>query len=669
MGDATALDSKVVAPDIEAVAPATSESESLVAGTTNWTTTVVGSDPSWLTVRGRSMTEGRFIDDQDLGHPGRGRGARGHDGAELFGVRDPVGQSVDVAGQPDDGDRRPRTAVGSSSARRPCRPRRPGRRPLTTASALLFGGTSRNSVSQILIQATSSGTLSAAYQEADAELLSLHGITTTSGADFTITSEQQVLSTATSVDRTLTVLLGGIAGISLLVGGIGVMNIMLVSVTERIREIGLRKALGATPRVIRRQFLVEASVLGSVGGILGAVLGVIGALVLPHLISNPITVSPAAAVGAIVIAVAIGIVFGVYPAGRAAKLPAHRRPPQRVTPARDRPISDPYRPPPTRTTKEATMHDHNPTTTTGPAPAASRRTRSRTVAALSVVGVAGLAFAACGGSSGASTTPTTAARPSGSTAPRTTLPGATGTIAAVNGTTLEVQNTQTGQTTVAYTPTTTIRQISTTSAATVVVGSCISAFGKPTTASTSSAAAFDEPITATTVSITQPTNGTCSRGGFGAGGPGGTPGTGSRPAGGFGGYGGGTPGSGSRPAGSFGGGSFRGGSFGAATGQVTAVSGSVVTVSGTDPRTQKATTVTVTLTGTTTFTTTATATPAAIAVGQCARAVGTAGTTGAITATSLTLSQPTNGTCTSGFGFRGGFGGAPGGAGGATTSA
>jgi len=121
------------------------------------------------------------------------------------------------------------------------------------------------------------------------------------------------------VDKTLTVLLGGIAGISLLVGGIGVMNIMLVSVTERIREIGLRKALGATPRVIRRQFLVEASVLGTVGGVLGALLGI--ALVLPHLISNPITVSPVAAVGAIAIAIAIGIVFGVYPAGRAAKLP------------------------------------------------------------------------------------------------------------------------------------------------------------------------------------------------------------------------------------------------------------------------------------------------------------------------------------------------------------
>ena len=122
------------------------------------------------------------------------------------------------------------------------------------------------------------------------------------------------------MDKTLTVLLGGVAGISLLVGGIGVMNIMLVSVTERIREIGLRKALGATPRVIRRQFLVEASVLGTVGGVLGALLGLVGAEVLPHFITDPITISPVAAVGAIAIAIGIGIAFGVYPAGRAARL-------------------------------------------------------------------------------------------------------------------------------------------------------------------------------------------------------------------------------------------------------------------------------------------------------------------------------------------------------------
>ena len=320
-GDAAALTSKVVAPDINAVAPANSESESLVAGTSNWTTTVVGTDPSWLTVRGRTMTEGRFIVASDLATRAEVVVLGATTAQELFGFRDPVGQSVDIAGQPMSVIGVLNTVGSSSSSSTVANPDDQAIVPLTTASALLFGGTTRNSVSQILIQATSSATLSAAYQESDAELLSLHGITTPTAADFTITSEQQVLSTATSVDKTLTVLLGGVAGISLLVGGIGVMNIMLVSVTERIREIGLRKALGATPRVIRRQFLVEASVLGSVGGVLGALLGLVGAVVLPHFISNPIAVSPVAAVGAIVVAIAIGIVFGVYPAGRAAKLP------------------------------------------------------------------------------------------------------------------------------------------------------------------------------------------------------------------------------------------------------------------------------------------------------------------------------------------------------------
>jgi putative ABC transport system permease protein len=122
------------------------------------------------------------------------------------------------------------------------------------------------------------------------------------------------------VSKTLTILLGGVAALSLLVGGIGVMNIMLVSVTERIREIGLRKALGASPTVIRRQFLVEASVLGLSGGILGALLGILGALLLPGLISSTITVSPTATVLAILTSIAIGMAFGVYPASRAARL-------------------------------------------------------------------------------------------------------------------------------------------------------------------------------------------------------------------------------------------------------------------------------------------------------------------------------------------------------------
>src|SRR6202040_1165914 len=113
-------------------------------------------------------------------------------------------------------------------------------------------------------------------------LLQLHGITDAADADFTITSQASLIAANTSVDHTLTILLGGIAAISLIVGGIGVMNSMLVSVTERVREIGLRKALGGTQRALRRQFLVEASVLGLAGGVLGAGLRPVRAGGLPH---------------------------------------------------------------------------------------------------------------------------------------------------------------------------------------------------------------------------------------------------------------------------------------------------------------------------------------------------------------------------------------------------
>ena len=118
----------------------------------------------------------------------------------------------------------------------------------------------------------------------------------------------------------MTVMLAGIAIISLLVGGIGVMNIMLVSVSERVREIGLRKALGGRPRIIRRQFLVEASMLGLAGGVLGVLLGIVGALVLPELTGSRVILSVPASLGAIAVAIAIGVGFGVYPASRAARL-------------------------------------------------------------------------------------------------------------------------------------------------------------------------------------------------------------------------------------------------------------------------------------------------------------------------------------------------------------
>jgi len=299
----------------------------------------------------------------------------------------------------------------------------------------------------------------------------------------------------------------------------------------------------------------------------------------------------------------------------------------------------------------------------------------RRLVTLSAVGVAALVLAACGSSSASTTTTTTtsgSARTGGAggggaggtgpgAGPRN-RPGASGTIAAITGTSLEVQGTS-GQTTVSYTSTTTFDQTETAAAADVTVGSCISAFGKPTTASSSKTPVIGAPVTATTVSISQPVSGSCSTGfGGGAGGFGGG-------AGGFGrgGTAGGPPSgsaSGGRPAdGGFrGGAGFGAGNFAAADGSVTAVNGSAVTVSETNFRTKKTSSVVVTLTSATTFTQRATASAADLAVGKCASAFGTADSTGAVTARSITISTPGASGCTAGFGRFGGpgGGGAPG---------
>jgi putative ABC transport system permease protein len=316
ISDANALASTTAAPDVKAVAPTQSTSLEIENGSTNWTTSVVGTTPSWLQVRARKLSEGSFITakDNEDAKPIVVLGPTTAD--ELFGGLDPVGQSVTIDGISF-------TVVGvlaSAGSDTSSNLDDTAIVPLSTEVQRLSSSTARSSLSAVYVAATSNGTISAAYQEIDAILLARHSITSSSSADFTITTQDSLLSTATSVSTALTVLLGGIAALSLLVGGIGVMNIMLVSVTERTREIGLRKALGATPIVIRRQFLVEASTLGLVGGLAGAALGIGGAKVIAHFISNDITVSSYAVAGAIAVAVAVGLVFGVYPASRAARL-------------------------------------------------------------------------------------------------------------------------------------------------------------------------------------------------------------------------------------------------------------------------------------------------------------------------------------------------------------
>jgi putative ABC transport system permease protein len=310
--DATTLADPQVAPDIAAVAPVASGSEDVVAGTNNWTTSIVGTTPAWLDVRARTVSDGRFFTQAEVNSSAPVAVIGSTTAQELFGVRDPVGQQVTIgsgaftvigelntAGSTVGGDQDDQIVV-----------------PATTWAAA-SGSTA--GVSTIYVEARSAADLSAAYQEAQNALLTEHGVTAAS-ADFTVSSQASLVQTATTTTQILTVLLGGIAAISLLVGGIGVMNIMLVSVTERIREIGLRKALGATPGVILRQFLVEASILGLIGGVLGVAVGAIGALLLPGVIGYPVLISPVATVIALLVSLAIGVVAGVYPAGRAARL-------------------------------------------------------------------------------------------------------------------------------------------------------------------------------------------------------------------------------------------------------------------------------------------------------------------------------------------------------------
>jgi putative ABC transport system permease protein len=316
LADADALGSKKVAPNVIAVAPQAETIEVLTAGSTNWTTTAVGTTASWLTVRDRQVEEGGFFTSQEVSGADDVVVLGPTTASELFGAESPIDQTVTINGEP-------LTVIGvltSAGSSGSTDLDDMAILPITTAQQQIFTGTFATSVSTIYCEANSSAGLSGAYQEIDDELLAAHHIDEPSDADFTITSQTTIASTANSVNRTLTDLLAGVAGISLLVGGIGVMNIMLVSVTERVREIGLRKALGAAPTDIRRQFLVEASSLGLLGGIGGVLVGFVGTVVLPHLESNPVSLSIPATIGAVFVAIAIGLVFGVYPATRAARL-------------------------------------------------------------------------------------------------------------------------------------------------------------------------------------------------------------------------------------------------------------------------------------------------------------------------------------------------------------
>jgi putative ABC transport system permease protein len=311
MDDVNGLRDKYDAPDIAAVAPVVQSTATMISPSSNWRTTVQGSTPDWLTTNARSIGTGSFITPQQVTQHAQVI-VLGATTASSLGVT--VGDQITV-------NRIPFTVIGvlqSTGGQAFTNGDDLGVVPFTTAQDVLTGG-APNSVQRILLSATSADTVGSAYIEADQLLLNTHGITNSS-PDFTITSQSTLQSTATSVTSTLTILLASVAAISLLVGGIGVMNIMLVSVTERTQEIGLRKALGAAPGDLLRQFLIEAATLSFVGGVLGVGAGMLASLLIPHFTSIAVSVTAAPVIIAVVVAAGVGLIFGVYPAARAASL-------------------------------------------------------------------------------------------------------------------------------------------------------------------------------------------------------------------------------------------------------------------------------------------------------------------------------------------------------------
>jgi putative ABC transport system permease protein len=310
--DARALADPKSAPDVKSVAPEVTTSQTaLYQGTSHTVDEVVGTYPAYFEASNSKVAKGDYFGSDDVLDSRKVAVIGSTTATDLFGTANPVGKSVVIGGTPF-------TVVGVLATKGGTGFQDPDDVVVAPLPTVQNAFTGFGSVNQILVEATSSSATTAAQEEITSVLMGQHGITDPSALDFQVSSQTSLLSTQASTNETFTVLLGAVAAISLLVGGIGITNIMLVTVTERTREIGIRKAIGAPKGVILGQFLTESTLLSVCGGGLGVAIGLIGSQFTIAGI-KPVVI-PESVVGALAIAVAIGLFFGSYPANRAASL-------------------------------------------------------------------------------------------------------------------------------------------------------------------------------------------------------------------------------------------------------------------------------------------------------------------------------------------------------------
>lgn len=319
LGSATSLindDAQAIrkhVPTVNEVSPEYASRAQLVFGSQNLNATVNGVTPAYEKVRNSKVVAGRFITEADVRAADRVAVIGQNLITDLFNGESPLGKLIKI-------NKIPFTVVGILEAKGGTGFNSPDDTvfiPLTTAQNRLFGV---RYLSQIGVQIKNEEAMTQAAEDIGWLLLGRHKLNSPDEADFRIMNQQDILQTVSQVTGIMTVLLGGIAAISLLVGGIGIMNIMLVSVTERTREIGLRKAIGAKRKDILKQFLTESVVLSLLGGLVGVLLGVGGS----RLITLATGVTTIVTVNSVLLAfffsAAVGIFFGIYPARRASYL-------------------------------------------------------------------------------------------------------------------------------------------------------------------------------------------------------------------------------------------------------------------------------------------------------------------------------------------------------------